>query len=99
MKDTTWRTRSLYCLVIWAAIWLIFLLIRYSSVDIRVIPGIGPVMLGALIGSMVTPIAATVFAAAAVIRQSRAPLNWLVFGCAIIGTLVQIQLFMSSKWL
>jgi hypothetical protein len=93
------RTASIYCLAIWAAIWIAFLMIRFSTLDIRVIPGIGPIMLIALVVAMVAPIAATGIAGAALVRQPRAALNWLTFGCAIIALLGQVHLFMSSRWL
>lgn len=99
MAKMSLRTASIYCLAVWAAIWLLFLLIRVSSFDIRIIPGIGPIMLMALVGSMVAPIVATGLAGAAVVRKPRLSLSWLIFGCAVIALLGQMQLFMSSKWL
>jgi hypothetical protein len=99
MAKTSLRTTSIYCLAIWAAIWLLFLLMRLSSFDIRVIPGIGPVMLIALVVALVAPIVATGIAGAALVRQPRIPLNWLTFGCAIAALLGQVLLFMISRWL
>jgi hypothetical protein len=99
MAKMSLRTASIYCFAVWAAIWLLFLLIRVSSFDIRIIPGIGPIMLMALVGSMVAPIVATGLAGAAVVRKPRLLLSWLIFGCAVIALLGQMQLFMSSKWL
>jgi len=99
LAKTSLRTAVVYCLATWAAIWLMFLMIRYSGLDIRVIPGIGPIMLLALIVSMVAPIVATAIAGAALVRQPMAPLNWLTLGCAIIVLLGQVHLFMSSRWL
>ena len=99
MAKTSLRTTSIYCLAIWAAIWLLFLLIRISPIDIRVIPGIGPLMLLALIVALVAPVVATGVAGAAIVRQPRVPLNWLTFGCAIAAFLGQVHLFMSSRWL
>ena len=40
------RVAAICCLAAWAAIWLLFLSMRFSSFDIRVIPGIGPLILG-----------------------------------------------------
>ena len=87
------------CLAIWAAIWLMFLMMRFSPLDIRVIPGIGPIMLIALVVALVAPIVATGIAGAALVRQPRAPMNWLTFGCAIIALLGQVHLIMISTWL
>jgi membrane protein DedA with SNARE-associated domain len=56
-------------------------------------------MLIALAVALVTPILATGLAAAALIRQPRAPLNLLVFGCAIAAFLGQVLLFLISRWL
>lgn len=89
----------MFCLAIWAAIWLMFLMMRFSPLDIRVIPGIGPFMLMALVVALVAPIAATGTAGAALVRQPRAPMNWLTFGCAIIALLGQVHLIMISRWL
>ena len=89
----------MFCLAIWAAIWLMFLMIRFSPLDIRVIPGIGPIMLLALVVVLVAPIAATGIAGAALVRQPRAPMNWLAFGCAIVALIGQVHLIMTSTWL
>jgi len=99
MAKTSLRAASIYCLAIWAAIWLLFLLMRLSSFDIRVIPGIGPVMLSAFVVALVAPIVAMGIAGAALVRQPRIPLNWLIFGCAIAALLGQALLFMISRWL
>jgi membrane protein DedA with SNARE-associated domain len=93
------RTASVSCLAIWLAIWLLFLSMRFSPLDIRQIPAIGIIMLIALAVALVTPILATGLAAAALIRQPRAPLNLLVFGCAIAAFLGQVLLFLISRWL
>jgi hypothetical protein len=99
MAKISLRRSSIYCLAIWAAIWLLFLLIRFSSFDIRVIPGIGPVMLLALIGVFVAPMVATGIAVVALVRQPRVALDWLLLGCAIVVLVGQVHLFMNSKWL
>lgn len=99
MAKTWLRTASICCLVIWLAIWLSFLSLRLSTLDIRVIPGIGPIMLGALAVALLAPIAATGFAGAALVRQPGVPLNWLIFGCAIAALLGQVLLFTISRWL
>jgi hypothetical protein len=99
MAKTSLRIASIYCLAIWAAIWLLFLVIRLSPLDIRVIPGIGPVMLIALVVALVAPIVTTVIAVAALIRQPKALLNWLIFGCAIAALVGQEILFAITRWL
>ena len=93
------RTASISCLAIWVAIWLLFLLLRFASLDIRVIPGVGGVMLVALAVALLAPIAATALAAAALVRQPRMPLNWITFGCASAAFFGQDFLFLISRWL
>jgi hypothetical protein len=99
MAKMSLRKASIYCLLIWAVIWLMFLMIRFSSFDIRVLPGIGPIMLIALIVALLAPVAATVLAGAALVRQPRAALNWLIFVGAIVVLLGQTHLFMISRWM
>ena len=98
MAKASLRTASIYCLVLWAAIWLLFLTLRFSSFDIRVIPGIGPVMLVALVVALVAPIVAAGLAGAALIRQPRAPLTWMTFGCALAVLVGQMVLFLVTRW-
>jgi len=99
VAKTAWRTASICCLAIWAAIWLLFLLIRLSPLDIRIIPGIGAVMLIALVVALLAPIVAICTSGAALVRQPRVPLNWLVLGCAIAALLGQVILFTITRWL
>ncbi len=99
MAKWSLRTASIYCLAIWLGIWSLFLLIRLSSFDIRIIPGIGPVMLLALVVALVAPIVAMGVAGAALFRQPRVPLNWLIFGCTIAAFVGQGVLFTITKWL
>jgi hypothetical protein len=99
MPKVSLRTASIACLAIWLAIWLLFLLIRLSPVDIRTIPGIGIVMLIALAAVLIAPIVAAGLAGAALVRQPRAPLNLLTFGCALVALFGQVLLFLSSRWL
>jgi len=93
------RTASIACLAIWGVVWLSFLAIRFSSFDIRVIPGIGIVMLAALGVSMLAPIVSTALAGAAIIRNPRQLLNWLTLACAIAVLFGQGLLFFASRWL
>jgi hypothetical protein len=99
MTKPSLRTASIACLVIWAAIWLLFLLMRFSPFDIRQIPGVGKIMLIALLIGVVAPIVATGLAAAALVRQPRAPKSLLTFGCAIAALLGVALLFLISRWL
>jgi hypothetical protein len=99
MAKVSLRTASISCLALWGAIWLMFLTMRFSSLDIRVVPGIGEIMLIALVVVLIAPIVATALAGAALVRQPRAPLNLLTFGCAIAALLGQVLLFLISSWL
>jgi len=99
MVKASLRTASISCLAIWAAVWLLFLLMRLSPLDIRSIPAIGMVTLVALGIALLAPIVATGLAGAALVRQPRVPPNWLTLGCAIAALLGQGLLFLISKWL
>ena len=93
------RTWSIYCLAIWAAIWLMYMLMRFSPLDIRIIPGIGAVLLGSLVVALVAPIVATVLAAAALFRQPRSLLSLLTLACAIAVFFGQVLLFSMTGWM
>jgi hypothetical protein len=99
MATVSLRTASIFCLAVWLAIWLLFLLMRLSPLDIRNIPGIGKILLIALVVVLVAPLVATGLAGAALVRQPRAPLNLLTFGCAVAAFLGQVFLFLISRWL
>ena len=99
MVKASLRTASISCLAIWAAVWLVFLLMRFSPFDIRTIPGIGMVMLVAFGVALLAPIVATGLAGAALIRQPRVPLDWLTLGCAIAVLFGQGLLFLITRWL
>jgi hypothetical protein len=99
MANLSLRTASIACLAMWAAVWLLFLLMRFSPLDIRGIPGIGAVMLVALGVALLAPIVAAGLAGAALIRQPRTPLNWLTLGCAIAAFFGQGLVFFTSRWL
>src|SRR5438552_18115191 len=99
MVKASLRTASISCLAIWAAVWLLFLLMRLSPLDIRSIPGIGMVMLVALGIALSAPIVATGLAGAALVRQPRVPLNWLTLGFAIAALFGQGLLFLITRWL
>ena len=94
-----WRSLSIACIAIWAAIWLFFLLVRSSTFDIRQIPGIGPVMLLLLVVAVLAPLAATVLGLIAVAQRPKAWLNWLTLGFAIAILSGQAVLFTVSRWM
>jgi hypothetical protein len=99
MAKPSLQTASIYCLALWVAIWVLFLLMRLSPFDIRGIPGIGVIVLIALAIALVAPMLATGLAAAALFRQPRTPLTLLTFGCAIAALLGQVCLFLVTRWL
>jgi hypothetical protein len=99
MAKESLRSASGFCLAIWVAVWLLFLLLRFSTLDIRVVPGAGPIMLIALAATFFAPIAATGLAAAALFRQPGAPLGWLLFGFGIAALFTQVFVFSNSRWL
>ncbi|HXH90345.1 MAG TPA: hypothetical protein VNN25_02105 [Thermoanaerobaculia bacterium] len=99
MAKSSLRTGSISFLAIWAAVWLLFLVMRFSPFDYRVIPGIGMIMLGALGLALLAPIVAIALAGAASVRQPRVPLNWITLGCAIAALFGQGLLFLITKWL
>jgi len=99
MNNIPLRNASIVCLAIWAAVWFMFLLMRFTPIDIRNIPGIGMIMLAALAIALLAPLAATALAGIALARQPRVSLNWLLFGCAIAALVGQGVLFLISKWL
>jgi hypothetical protein len=99
MAKISLRTASIYCLAIWVAIWMLFLLMRFSSFNYTAVPGVGMVVLAALVVALLAPIVAMGFAAAALVRQPSASQNWIVFGCATTALFGQVLLFLSTKWL
>jgi hypothetical protein len=99
VAKTSLRTASIVCLVIWSAIWLLFLLMRLSPLDIRSIPGAGRALLIALAVALLAPIAATGFAGAALALHPRAPRDRLVLGWAVAAFFGQVFLFLITRWL
>jgi membrane protein DedA with SNARE-associated domain len=87
------------CLALCLTIWLLFLLMRFSPLDFRNIPGIGLILPLALAVALLASIVATLLAGAALIRQPRVPLNLMTFGCAIAALFGQMFLFLISRWL
>jgi hypothetical protein len=99
MTQTLLRKLAFSILAVWIAIWFLFLMIRMSPFDIRVIPGIGAIMLLALAAALLAPVAATGIAVFALCRGSRAPLDWIVLGCAAAALVGQTLLFGASGWM
>lgn len=97
-KDSL-RTAAIYCLAIWVGVWLLFLLIRFSRLDIRVVPGAGPFMLSALAASFLAPVVASALAVASSIRRPRVLASWLLLGCVLVALFVQALVFLNSRWL
>jgi hypothetical protein len=93
------RAASLSSVAVWLAVWLLFLSLRFSSLDVRYIPGAGGILLCALVLSMLAPIVAVGLAAAALIRAPRVPANWLTLGLAGAALCCQALLFLSTRWL
>ena len=75
------------------------MLIRFSGFDIRVIPGIGPIMLVALGVAIMGPIAAIGIVGFALVLGPRTVLNWLILGCAIAACFAVGLIFSATKWL
>jgi hypothetical protein len=99
MAKASLRTAAIYCLALWVAIWLLFLLLRFSPIDIREIPGAGKIALSALAVVFIAPIIATGLAAAALIRPPRTPLSWLTLGFALSVVFGQVGIFLITRWL
>jgi hypothetical protein len=99
MPKTSLQTAAISCLVVWAVIWAVFLLIHISTFEIRGVPGIGFIMLGALAIALIAPVVATVLAGLAVFRSPRPPRGLLVLGCAISAVVGQGLLFLLTKLL
>lgn len=99
MAKLSLRTAAIWCLAVWAAVWCLFMLIRFSGFDIRVIPGIGPIMLAALVVSIVGPLVAIAVVIVSLIRNPRSALGWLVLGAAIGACIAVGVIFRSTKWL
>ena len=99
MARASLRIASVSCLAIWAAVWLLFVVMRFSPLDIRSIPGIGELLLVALGVALVAPVVAAGLAGVALLRQPRVPLNWLTLGCALAVLFGQGFLFLVTRWM
>jgi hypothetical protein len=93
------RSGALVCLGLWALIWLMYMAMRFSPFDIHAIPGVGFLLLGSLAVAFLAPVAASAFAAVALLKQPRAPFSWLVLGAAVAVLVGQPMLFMASQML
>ena len=99
MARISLRTSAIYCLVIWVAIWILFLLMRLSVLNITGVSGVGVVLLGALVVALLAPIMAMGLAVVGLVRQPKVSLNWIVFGCATAALFGQVLLFLITKWM
>jgi hypothetical protein len=93
------RRVAIACIAAWVVVWVTFTAMRLSSFDFRYLPGIGPVLLAYLVISFLAPIVATVLAIAALVREPRLRLNWLVLGFALAALFIQNLVFVVSRWL
>jgi hypothetical protein len=80
-------------------VWALFMLIRFSGFDIRIIPGVGPIMLMALVISILAPVVAMGIAGVALIRRPRAVLGWVILGFAVAACLAVGFMFAANRWL
>lgn len=99
MTKVPLRTASIWCLAIWAAMWCLFILIRVFGFDIRIIPGIGPILLGALAVAIFAPVIAVGIAATSLIRRPRTAVSWLILGCAVAACLAVGYILAATRWL
>jgi len=76
-----------------------FLLMRFSAFDIRVIPGVGVIMLVAFAVALLAPIVAVGLSALALFRPPRGLIDWITLGCAIAALFAQALLFLITRWL
>jgi hypothetical protein len=86
-------------LAIWVAIWIIFMLIRFSSFDIRTVPGAGPILLFMLVASGILPLATSVLAVVSAIQKPKDMLSWITLVCSVAALLGQAALFAAQKWM
>ena len=99
MTRISLRAASLCCVAIWAGVWLLFLVLRVSSLDVRYVPGAPGIVLSALVLSVLAPVVAVGLAAAALARGPRMPANWLALGLGSAALCGQWLLFLSARWL
>jgi hypothetical protein len=99
MARSSLRAASIVCLAVWAAIWLLFLVLRFSTFDVRTVPGAGKIMLVALAVVFVAPIMAMGLAVASLVRRPRVPLSWLILGAAILALVGMACVFLYTRWL
>ncbi len=93
------RKAAIACIAAWVVIWVAFMLIRFTHLDIRVIPAIGSVLLLLPAAAGILPLAAAVLAVIAAIQQPKEPLSWMTLGGAIAVLCGQAVMFMANKWM
>jgi len=99
MAKSWLRKVAIFCLALWALIWLVFLSMRVLPFDIRSVPAIGIVMLVSFAVAFLAPIIATGLAGAALALQPRSRLDLLTLTWAIAALVGQVFLFLISRWL
>jgi hypothetical protein len=99
MAKTSLRTGSIVCLALWAGIWALFMLSRFSSFDVRQIPDAGPILLLSLVTVFLAPVAASAMSAVALMQRPRLSRDWFTLGCALAALFGQAGLFVSSAFL
>ncbi len=99
MSHASLRSAAWTCLAIWAAIWVFFLGLRFSSLDVRDVPGVRKILLPAFAVSLFAPILATGLTVLALIRQPRLSLNWFLLGCAVIVVIADVLFALIATWM
>ena len=90
---------SMYFLLLWVAVWAFFMMLRFSSFDVRSLPGAGMLFLTLLAYAVLAPLGAAGLSVASIIRKPAVPLGWVTLALAIAAFAVQGAVFMVSKWL
>ncbi len=93
------RKAAIACVGAWAGIWVVFMLIRFSGLDVRAIPGAGPILLLLFAASGILPLAASVLALVATIQDPKVRSNWIALAAAVAILCIQAFLFTANKWM
>lgn len=101
IPTTRWSLRKIAaaCIAVWIVIWIIFMAIRFSTLDVRLIPGAGGMLLLMLTAAAALPLVATLLSVMATIQKPAAPMNWVTLGCSIGIMVGQVVMFTASKWM
>jgi hypothetical protein len=99
MAKTLLRTAAFAALVLWALIWVLFMGVRFSSLDVAALPVFHVLLPLALVCVLLAPVMAVGLAAAALIWKPRLLKDWIALGCAVAAVFGQTFLFLVSRWL